>query len=61
MSLGCSTVSPSLINRDYIDEEVFKTNYLEFWHRLSKFRKPTIAAVSGYAVRLNYRTFLFVI
>lgn len=36
------------------DDEVYKTNFIESWHRLYTFRKPTIAAISGYAVRLPH-------
>ena len=35
-------------NKDFID--VFKKDFILPWERLSKFRKPTIAAVSGYAL-----------
>ncbi|THG94732.1 hypothetical protein EW145_g8086, partial [Phellinidium pouzarii] len=30
--------------------DVYTNNFLENWHRLADFRKPTIAAVSGYAL-----------
>ena len=32
------------------DNEVYKVDFLSVWHRLSELRKPTIAAVSGYAL-----------
>ena len=35
-------------NKDFID--VFKKDFILPWERLSKFRKPTIAAVAGYAL-----------
>ncbi|KAI5118197.1 hypothetical protein M0805_005551 [Coniferiporia weirii] len=31
-------------------DDVYANNFLEDWHRLANFRKPTIAAVSGYAL-----------
>lgn len=36
-------------------------NYLANWSDVAKFRKPIIAAVNGYAVKLNPRldTFIF--
>ena len=33
--------------------EVYKEDFLGHWTRISGFRKPIIAAVSGYAVRLR--------
>jgi len=30
--------------------EVYKTDFLAHWTQMTKFRKPIIAAVSGYAV-----------
>lgn len=36
------------------DADVYKNNFLENWADIPKTRKPIIAAVSGYAVRLNY-------
>jgi len=36
--------------KDKTYNEVYKTNFLESWHRLYAFRKPTIAAISGYAL-----------
>lgn len=32
--------------------EVYKGDFLAHWTELSQFRKPIVAAVSGYAVRL---------
>ena len=34
------------------DNDVYKNKFLEDWGNLSSLRKPIIAAVSGYAVRL---------
>ena len=30
--------------------EVYKTDFLAHWTQMTKFRKPIVAAVSGYAV-----------
>lgn len=38
----------------YADHDVYKNDFLVDWQRIAKFRKPTIAAVSGYAVRALY-------
>lgn len=38
----------------YADHDVYKNDFLVDWQRIAKFRKPTIAAVSGYAVRVHY-------
>ena len=32
------------------DHEVFKSDFIANWGRIAAFRKPTIAAVSGFAV-----------
>lgn len=32
--------------------QVFDGNFLSHWDRVTKIRKPLIAAVSGYAVRI---------
>ena len=36
--------------------DVYKNNFLADWQSVAKFRKPTIAAVSGYAVRNHPNT-----
>ncbi|KLO06689.1 enoyl-CoA hydratase [Schizopora paradoxa] len=36
--------------KDKTYDEVFRTNFIESWHRLYTFRKPTIAAISGFAL-----------
>jgi enoyl-CoA hydratase len=33
--------------------EVYKSDFLSHWTQLTKFRKPIVAAVSGYAVSLS--------
>ena len=36
--------------RDKTFAEVYKTNFLGHWGRINDIKKPTIAAVNGYAV-----------
>ena len=31
-------------------QDVYRTNFLDHWNRIAKFKKPVIAAVNGFAV-----------
>ena len=46
----CMSILSGLLNAR-VDHDVNKEDFLANWHRLAELRKPTIAAVSGYAVR----------
>ena len=43
------------LTRSSVVSEVYKSKFLENWADLTKLRKPVIAAVSGFAVRLPSR------
>ncbi len=45
-----STIATAL----YLVSDVYKNNFLENWSVMSKLRKPVIAAVSGFAVRISH-------
>lgn len=53
MRASVSTLHYSITDL-YADHDVYKNDFLVDWQRIAKFRKPTIAAVSGYAVRVHY-------
>lgn len=42
-----------IISFGFSDADVYKNKFLEDWGHISQLRKPLIAAVSGYAVRLK--------
>lgn len=56
----CEFVSPLICFRDIYNctsvSDVYKNNFLENWATMTKIRKPIIAAVSGFAVCIAFRS-----
>jgi hypothetical protein len=53
MASSAKLTQPLTLNGGDAVAEVYKTRFLENWSTLTNLRKPIIAAVSGYAVRIR--------